>query len=156
MITRTLLLLVVFGRLSGQPPAGVLPEFRFSTMDGRVFTNADLPKGKLLLFVFVDPDCDHCQRAVQKMDEQYGSFGKVAMYFVAAADPGKINVFAKRYAPRLKGLWLRDADNQFIVRFRPVRYPSLFLYSTDKKLLDYEDNEETIFRIVRSIGGHAG
>lgn len=161
MIQRILLLLLVFGRLSAQSPGGpqpadVLPEFRFQVAGHRWFTNADLPKGKMILFVFVDPDCDHCQRAVQKMDEQYRSFGEVAMYFVSAADPGKISAFAKKYAPRLKGLWLHDADNQNVVRFRPIRYPSLFLYSTDKKLLDYEDNEETIFRIVRSMGGQAG
>ena len=168
MIQKIVFLLLVFGRLSAQPPgvmlppgvvqppAETLPDFRFFGVDHRVFTNADLPKGKLILFVFVDPDCEHCQRAAKKMDEWHGAFGKVAMYFVSAAEPGKIGDFARKYAPRLKGLWLRDVDNQNIVRFRPLRYPSLFLYSTDKKLLDYEDNEETIFRVVRSIGEHAG
>src|SRR5258708_7559774 len=56
-----------------QPPAETLPQFRFERMGQGVLTNADLPKGKLLLFVFVDPDCDHCQRAVQKMDAEYGA-----------------------------------------------------------------------------------
>ncbi|HTI94311.1 MAG TPA: redoxin domain-containing protein [Puia sp.] len=134
------------------PPAEVLPSIRFERIGGGVLTNADLPKGKLLLFVFVDPDCDHCQRAVARMDAEYESFGKAALYFVSAADPAKIVAFAKKYGPRLKGVWARDRDSQNIVRFRPVRYPALFLYSMDKKLLDYEDNEETIFRVVRSIG----
>ncbi len=155
---RLFLLLMVFGQLGVlaqggmPPPAGTLPSFRFEVVGHGVLTNADLPKGKLLLFVFVDPDCDHCQRAVARMDAEYRSFGKVAMYFVSAADPAKIVTFAKKYGPRLKGLWLRDVEYRYMVEFRPVRYPALFLYSTDKKLLDYEDNEETIFRIVRSIG----
>lgn len=139
-----------------QPPAQTLPEFRFQTMDQRTFSNTDLPKGPLLLFVFVDPDCDHCKRTVQKMDEQHGAFGKAALYFISSADPAKIRSFADSYARHLKVLWLRDADQQFMVRFRPIRYPALFLYSTDKKLLDYEDNEETIFRIVRSIARYGG
>ncbi len=155
---RLLLLLMVFGPLGVlaqggmPPPAGTLPSFRFEEVGRGVLTNADLPKGKLLLFVFVDPDCDHCQRAVARMDAEYRSFEKVAMYFVSAADPAKIVTFAKKYGPRLKGLWLRDVEYRYMVEFRPVRYPALFLYSRDKKLLDYEDNEETIFRIVRSIG----
>ena len=134
------------------PPAETLPQFRFETMGHGVLTNADLPKGKLLLFVFFDPDCEHCQRAVQKMDAEYRSFEKVGLYFVSAADAAKIAAFAKKYGPRLKGLWLRDVEYRYMVQFRPVRYPALFLYSRDKKLLDYEDNAETIFRIVRSIG----
>ena len=145
---RWLLLLLLFGI---QPPAEVLPAIRFERIGGGVLTNAGLPKGKLLLFVFVDPECDHCQRAVARMDAEYRSFGKVALYFASAADPARIVAFAKKYGPRLKGVWVRDRDRENIVRFRPVRYPALFLYSTDKKLLDYEDNEETIFRIVRSI-----
>jgi AhpC/TSA family protein len=154
---RLFLLLILFaqGRVFAQggmpPPAGTLPAFRFERMGHGVLTNADLPKGKLLLFVFVDPDCDHCQRAVARMDAEYRSFETVALYFVSAADPAKIVAFAKKLGPRLKGLWLRDPEYRYMVQFRPVRYPALFLYSTDKKLLDYEDNEATIFRIVRSI-----
>ncbi len=138
------------------PPAEVLPSFRFEVVGHGMLTNADLPKGKLLLFVFVDPECDHCQRAVARMDAEYRSFGKVALYFVSAADPARIVAFAKKYCPRLKGVWVRDRESQYMVRFRPVRYPALFLYSTDKKLLDYEDNEETIFRVVRSIEKNGG
>jgi hypothetical protein len=153
-----ILVLILFGQLKVlaqggmPPPAERLPSFRFERMGHGVLTNADLPKGKLLLVVFVDPDCDHCQRAVARMDAEYRSFEKVALYFVSAADPVKMVAFAKKYGPRLKGLWLRDVEYRYMVQFRPVRYPALFLYSTDKKLLDYEDNEETIFRIVRSIG----
>lgn len=165
-------MLIVFGCRSVlaqggmPPPAATLPAFRFEVVGkgfdvvGKGFeavrhgmlTNGDLPNGKLLLFVFVDPDCDHCQQAVARMDAEYRSFEKVALYFISAADPAKIAAFAKKYGPRLKGLWLRDAEYRYTVQFRPVRYPALFLYSRDKKLLDYEDNEGTIFRIVRSIG----
>jgi hypothetical protein len=159
--TLLFLLLLTTDRLKAQPsaPAKLVPEFTFTQADGQVFGSADLPKGKLLLFVFVDPDCEHCQRAVRHMEEQRASFQKAAVYFISTASYDKINLFMASYAPRLKAQKnvqvLQDADSRFIVRFKPIRYPALFLYSTEKSLLDYEDNEDTIFRIVRTMDQHA-
>jgi hypothetical protein len=149
-----LILLLFTAGLHAQIPAATLPEFTFFSANHRTVSNSDLPKGKLILFVFIDPDCDHCQRAVTKMNGQPRSFDKVAIYFVSTADPEKVRNFAKKYASRIKGQWLWDKDSQFIPRFSPIRYPSLFLYSNEHKLLDYEDNEDTIFRIEHTIGKH--
>jgi hypothetical protein len=46
---------------------------------------------------------------------------------------------------------LQDTKNEFIVRFKPRKYPSMFLYSADKKLLDYEDNAESMFRFTNQL-----
>jgi thiol-disulfide isomerase/thioredoxin len=151
--------LLFAGRLFAQPPAATLPVFKFSASDHRTVTNTDLPRDKPVLFVFVDPDCDHCQHAARNMDEKYNAFEKAAVYFVTAASPEQMKLFAKKYAPRLSGMrnvcWLQDIGNQFITRFRPIRFPSFFLYSTENKLLDYEDNEDTIFRVIRCLEKNA-
>jgi peroxiredoxin len=136
-----------------QPPAKTVPVFRFATMDHRVFADTDLPGNKLLLFVFFDPDCEHCQHALQTMNRDCQSFQRAAIYLVSAASHDRINRFMASYAPRLAAqknvFLLMDETSQFITRFNPIRYPSLYLYSTDKSLLDYEDNEGTIFRIEK-------
>ena len=63
--------------------------------------------------------------------------------------------FMATYAPQLKMQknvnLLQDRNNQFIAKFKPRRYPAMFLYSAEKKLLDYEDNEESVFRIVNLV-----
>jgi len=46
---------------------------------------------------------------------------------------------------------LQDTKNQFIIRFKPRKYPSLFLYDANKKLLDYEDNPENMFRFSKLL-----
>ena len=46
---------------------------------------------------------------------------------------------------------LEDPKNEFIVKFTPRKYPAMFLYSADKKLTDYEDNDESVFRFSRLL-----
>ena len=138
-----------------QTPAQVLPDFEFYHLDNSKFSNKDLPLRQNLLFVFFDSDCEHCQLAAKKLDQEYKSFDKIAVYFISLDDSDKMRQFMAIHAPQLKIQknvnLLQDRSNQFIIKFKPKRYPSIFLYSADKKLLDYEDNEETVFRIVNMI-----
>ncbi len=138
-----------------QIPAQTLPSFEFLRGDRISFTEKNIPPGKMSFFAFVDIDCEHCQKAIKNVEEQYGHFRKISIYIVSLAEPGKMNRFMTRYAPNLKGrenvLILQDKSNQFITRFKPYKYPAMFLYSIDKKLLDYEDNEASVFSFTNTI-----
>lgn len=156
--TLILLFLVSFNisaQISGQPPAQTIPHFQFFKYDNSSFTDNDLPKGKIIFFMFLDPDCDHCQHAIKSIGEQFQSFKKTSIFLISIYDQNKINHFMNTYGSKLKGqkniTILQDKLQQFIVKFNPVRYPSMFLYSPEKKLLDYEDNPESVFRLVNTI-----
>ena len=62
-----------------------------------------------------------------------------------------MNMFGKGLKGKKNVVLLQDNLNQFISSFKPQKYPSMFLYSAKKKLIDYEDNEETLFRFVNAI-----
>ena len=152
------LCLVTFSHVSGQltnPPAHSIPHFQFVTMDDRPFTDLDLPSGKLIFIMYFDPDCDHCQHAIKYIGDQYETFKKTMIYLVSMDDQKKTNHFMDTYGSELKGkknvTVLMDKLQQFIVRFNPVRPPSMFLFSSQRKLLDYEDNAESVFRLVNTI-----
>jgi hypothetical protein len=156
--TLALLFLVSFtvsAQIPGDPPAQTIPEFKFFKFDSTPFTNKDLPLGKMVLFLFFDPDCDHCQNAVKTIGNEYQSFKKTSIIMVSIADQNKINLFMENYGSKLKGqknvTILQDKLQQFITKFNPRRYPSMLLYSSEKKLLDYEDNPESVFRLVSAI-----
>jgi thiol-disulfide isomerase/thioredoxin len=140
---------------SQQIPAQTLPEFEFSRLDNRPFVNKDLAEAKMLFFVFFDSDCPHCQRAVRNIDEVYTSFQKTFIYLISVDSQDKINRFVNTFARHLISqryvVLLQDNLHQFIPRFKPYRYPAMLLYAPDKKLLDYEDNEESVFRFVHAI-----
>ena len=149
-------ILLMTGKSHAQTtPAKTLPEFEFYRLNQSAFTNKDLPPGKILFFMFIDTDCEHCQRAVHQIEQDYKSFQQTAICLVSMDDRDKINHFMASYAPRLRTqknvVILQDAKNQFIAKFKPLRYPAMFLYSADNKLIDYEENELTVFRLVNTI-----
>jgi peroxiredoxin len=152
----TLMLIILF-HANGytQTPAKTLPDFEFYRPDNSSFTKKDLASGSIIFFMFFDPDCDHCQRAIQNIDAQYKSFEKVAIYLVSLDDQEKMKGFLNSYTKHLKLqkkiVLLRDTKNQFIAKFKPYRYPGMFLYSADRLLIDYEDNAESVFRLVHTI-----
>ncbi len=153
-----LLFLVSFSvsaQITGNPPAQTIPEFQFFKFDNTPFTNKDLPKNKITFFFFFDPECDHCQNAIKTIANDYETFKKTSIILVSISDQNKINSFIETYGSKLKGqknvIILQDKLQQFITKFNPRRYPSMLLYSTEKKLLDYEDNPESVFRLVNTI-----
>jgi hypothetical protein len=153
-----LLLFISFNasaQISGQPPSPVIPHFQFFRLNNTPFTDNDLPKGKIILIMFIDPDCDHCQQAINNIGEQYNAFKKTDFFLISVYGIDKINQFMSTFGSKLKGkknvTVLQDKMQQFIFKFHPVRYPAMFLYSPEKKLLDYEDNPESVFRLVTTI-----
>ena len=155
MFNTFVLLFVIPLSVSGQTPAQTVPDFEFFRFDKRPFTNMDLPKSKMLFFVFFDSDCDHCQHAIKSIGEQYQSFKKASIFLISMDGLDKIDHFINTYGNKLNGkknvTILQDRLQQFIAKFNPVRYPSMFLYSSEKKIIDYEDNPESVFRLVNAI-----
>ena len=156
-IVAILLLLFIANIVAAQIPAATMPEFTFYRFNQTAFTNKDLPPGKMIFIVFFDPDCDHCQRAIATIGQQYQSFKKAAIYLVSMFDQNKMNHFMDTYGKALKGqknvVLLQDKLGQFINKFKPRKYPSMFLYSPEKKLLVYEAAPETVPKFIQTIAG---
>ena len=74
---------------------------------------------------------------------------------ISADDPKVITAFMDKYAPSLKNkknvTLLVDTKNEFLEKFKSIRYPSMFLYSSKNVLLDYEDNEGSMFRFFKYL-----
>jgi len=157
-ITSTLICFLLSFVIKGQAqtPAQTIPAFSFSGAGKGPFTNKDLARDRPLFFLFVDPECEHCQHAVRIIGENYTAFRKAAMYVISLDSREKLGAFIDKYGGALKAqknvLLLQDNLNQFIVRFKPRRYPAMMLYSSKGVLLDYEDNPEAVFRIVKALG----
>lgn len=142
-----------------KPPAQTIPHFEFFRADSKPFTDKDLAKGKIIFFMFVDPGCSHCQQSIKSIGDNYAAFKKASVYIVSLSDFATFNQFMTTYGSKVKGqknvTLLQDKLGQFITKFNPVRYPSMLLYSAQGHLLDYEDDPESISKLVNSINKNA-
>ena len=143
-------------QVSAQMPAQTVPAFTFKKLNKAIFSNNDLQPGKQLFFVFFDTECEHCQRAIQYLGQHYQEFNRTAIYLITLDSMAKLTGFMNKYGRNLKDkknvTILQDSWNEFIGKFGPRKYPSLFLYSEKKELMLYEDNEQNLFRFKGLIG----
>lgn len=150
-----LLFLFISFNICGQKPAAVIPEFLFFKLDKTAFTNKDLATNKLLFFCFFDVSCDHCQHAIEKINQHYNEFTGTAIYLITLDNQAGIKNFMGHYGQNLPGkknvVILQDLQNEFINKFRPVKYPSIFLYTANKKLLLYDDNPDNMPKFLKQI-----
>ncbi len=138
-----------------QSPAQTIPEFTFYKLDKTPFTNKNITVGKDVLFIFFDVTCDHCQHTISTLSKRINECQKISIYLISLEDKTAINNFLNQYGknlPSLKNVTiLQDTKNQFITQFGPRKYPSVFLYSAQKKLLLYDDEDmylEKFFKII--------
>jgi len=128
-----------------QKPVETVPDFIFYKLDNTPFTNRNLTVGKAKLFVFFDVTCDHCRQTIKSLSMRVNECNKISVYLISLDDKTKINEFLNQNGRNLSGKQnvtiLMDLREQFINRFRPRKYPSVFLYSSVNKLLLYDDQD---------------
>jgi peroxiredoxin len=148
-------LLFISANISAQVPAEKVPDFNFLRLNKQPFTTKDLEHGKMLFFVFFDADCGHCQHAINYLNQHYKEIMETSTYLVSMDSQEKINVFMNKFGNNLKDqkniTLLQDFKYEFITKFKPRKYPSIFLYSSDKKLLIYDDNEKNMQAVIEKI-----
>jgi len=138
-----------------QTPAQTIPAFTFNKLDKTPFTNKNLTAGKEVLFIFFDVTCDHCQHTISTLSKRINECSKISIYLISLEDKTAITNFFNQYGKNLpvqKNVTiLQDSKNQFISQFSPRKYPSVFLYSAQEKLLLYDDEDqymEKFFKII--------
>lgn len=140
-----------------QHPAAIVPDFDFYRLDNRTFTKKDLDPSKMLLFVFFDVTCDHCHRAIQQFNNRHTELKKAAVYLISLDAKQTIinylNSNGKNLIAMKNVTILQDLKNEFISRFQPRKYPSIFLYSPQQKLIMYDDEEKNVPKFLQKLRG---
>ncbi len=140
---------------SAQTPAQTIPAFTFYKLDKTPFTNKDVTNGKEVLFIFFDVTCDHCQHTISTLSKRISECQKIAIYLISLEDKTAITNFFNQYGKNLPGqknvTILQDSKNQFITQFGPRKYPSVFLYSAQKKLRLYDDEDQYLEKFFKII-----
>ena len=131
-----------------------LQHFSFESVNGdQIWIDGFNPEQPTVI-VYFHPECEHCQYEASEIGKQAERFGKVNMIMVTPDDSTKrVEDFAIKYR-----LWevdnlaiLLDRKNQFKNQFGASVIPSVFIYSSNKKLLKMYKGETKIDAIINSI-----
>ena len=148
---------IIIGISVAQTPAPIIPDFIFYKFNQTAFTTKELAKGRMSFFVFFDTECDHCQHTIEYLNQHCNELSKAAVYLVSLSGKEKMSVFLNKFGNRLllqkNVLLLQDKKNEFILKFTPRKYPSLCLYSSESKLLLYDDDEKKLPIFIQKIKG---
>jgi len=146
---------LLFFRTSAQSPAKVIPDFQFYKADGTVFNKVQIKPGHKSLIVFFDATCSHCQKTMLQLSKRYAELEKLNIYLVSLDQHITMNYFMNQYGKNLVGkknvLLLEDRDHVFIPLFKPLKYPSLYLYSPENRLSFYTSGDEKLADLFAAI-----
>ena len=152
------IILSTSAKVFAQVPAETIPDFTFYRLDKSSFTTKDIEKGKLLFFVFFDSECEHCRHAISYISKHVSGLKKTALYLLSLDEPEKImgfiNANGKSLVYKRDILFLQDIKNEFISKFKPKKYPSMFLYAANKKLIMYDNDEQKLSQFLKEINSH--
>ena len=133
-----------------------VPDFKFTKMaDGSPFSPKDIPAGKKTLFVFFDTECPHCMKAISEYNDHEKQLNSINVILITMDNKDVAIGFLKNFAPKLiakKNVTvLADKQNQFIAKFLPRKYPSMFLFGKSNQLIKYSDEETEIPIFLKHI-----
>jgi len=153
-LTPLLALLIASTAAPGQSPR--IPDFTFQNIsDGSPFSRKDIPTGRKTLFVFFDTECPHCRQALITWNANIASLQGTNTLLLTMDPPMAAIPFLQNVAPKLVKAkdtrLLFDPNRQFIARFLPKKYPSMFLFSPTGELVQYTDEEKDIPSLIRNI-----
>ena len=141
--------------ISAQDPVVTIPAFSFSRVDKTIFTNENISKGRMVFFVFFDTECDHCRHAIEYLSQHHSDFSKTAIYLITLENTSRSIPFIVKNGNNLLGknnvMLLQDTQSEFIKKFRPRKYPSMFLFSDKKQLLLYDDEPGHLQKFAQLI-----
>jgi peroxiredoxin len=128
-----------------------LPQMVVTKPDGSQLNMRDLT-GKSVLVLF-QPDCDHCQREAHAIQENISAFNSYTLYFITTTSHQEIETFAREYKlANHPNVHFCQATSQSILdNFGPIDAPSLYIFSSDKKLIKAFNGETHINEILRYI-----
>jgi hypothetical protein len=134
-----------------------LPSFDILSLDSlSLIHSKDLPAGKLILMIYIRPDCPHSQFEARELIKNIARFQGFQIYFLT----GGSLAFAKSYAHYFHldcypGLikFGKDNGHSFARAFRLNGVPFLALYDKNKKLLKIYHGEVSADHLLSSIHG---
>ncbi len=72
-----------------------IPPFKMMLSNNKIFTAAQLPKGKPTVLIYFDPECEHCQKLMGELFKKINEFKKVQIVMITYKPISEVIPFEK-------------------------------------------------------------
>lgn len=128
-----------------------LPYLSGRALSGGEISFRDLPGNAILIVFFAD--CDHCQREATAIRERIDAFKKYQLYFISSSEQQEILKFAKDYKldDQSNVQFVKADAGKIVQTFGAIPTPSVYIYSSEKKLVKQFNGETNIEEIIKFL-----
>ena len=122
-----------------------IPPFKMTLSNNKIFNAVNLPKGKPLVLIYFDPDCDHCQKLMAELFKKINSFKKVEMVLITFKSVTEVAAFEKKYTTsKYANMKVGTEGTLFYLKnyYKLVKMPFIALYDS-KGNYNFSYREET-------------
>ena len=82
---------------SQETVAQSIPPFKIMLSDNKIFKGSDVPKGKPMVLIYFDPECDHCQKLMDELFKNIDNFKRAEIVMVTYKPVIELTAFEKKY-----------------------------------------------------------
>ena len=141
------------------PPASIqaIPNFRILSKDSVYITNANLKKGKAVMFVYFSPDCSHCQRLMYELKPHIEDFKDMQVVLVTFTQTKLLKMLKEFhndyiFAAQPNVLMGTEYPDYKLQRYYSVTTtPYIAIYGRNGKLVDAFDKAPKIPELLEAV-----
>lgn len=118
------------------------------------YTKDDLPKGKPVLIMLFNPDCEHCQHEAEMFVAGRDLLKKIHIVMATPFPIYRLKAFTTDYGlDKMDNVVVAKDPHYFLIPFYDVRnFPFLALYDKKAKLIRTFDGSVTVEKLLDAFG----
>ncbi len=130
-----------------------LPSFKFTMLNGTIFTSKNLIPNKPVIVVWFNPACEHCKYELEDIVKNINSFKDITLLFVSEEGLRLLNEFSCGHSldTILHIKVLHSGYGYFISKFNKPAVPTTYIYSQSHQLIRVFKGETSAEAIIRVI-----
>ena len=119
----------------------------------KCISTESFPLGKPYIFIYFDPDCEHCQQETKAILSHIDQLRNANLYWVTNGDPVDLKKFCQHFRiDTLENAMIgNDYEYSFYRAFLPPSTPYIAIYNSSKDLVKLYKGEPDVNTLIASI-----
>lgn len=131
-----------------------LPSFRIISADSTISIDTrNISTGEPIIFMYFDPDCEHCQQETLDLLSNIDRLNRVRIYMLTNADNNQLQAFCKTFrTDTVSNIMVgKDCAYSFYKTFLPSIVPYIVIYNGNRNLVRAFQGQTNIRYLVNAI-----